>query len=749
MKKKNESILLVIIFTLILGLRPGWPNLLIPDGMWDTADQAQPKFQIASSTATDRGRATAALRKVAPMFVENVGQFDPRARFQVRGHDTALYLVEQGLWITRLRQGIDTSAGPKATNALPSSGGINLQLSFVGANPHPRLEPFHRMETRVSYFTGDDPANWRTNEFSWGGVRYVDLYPGVDLVVSGADWQWAWRLVARKGADSTAPAGLGSPVRLRVEGADGLALVGDHLKVTTALGDFTIPLLQVTGRTEVSLARPSLAGNQVTNPFASSGTNVHMSDISSQATTTDLSFSTFLGGSGSDGHDPGSSIAVDTAGNVYVTGKTLSIDFPTTPGAFTTSPDGGLDAFVVKLNADGSGLAYATYLGGTGSDSGYAIAVDIAGNAYVTGHTKSSNFPITSQALDTTLGGTQDAFVVKLDADGTGLVYATFLGGSLSELGSGITVNGSGKAYVTGHTQSPDFPMTEGSFDRTHNGAEDIFVVKLNATGSRLTYATFLGGSGSDGRDPGPSIAIDKVESIYVTGYTESADFPTTAGAFDTTQNGSQDAFVVKLRAHADSGLAYATFLGGIGSDFGFAIAVDEKGRAYVTGQTSSTNFPSTAGAFDTTHNGSQDAFVVKLNAAGSLLAFATFLGGGLNDGGRAIAVDGNDSVYVTGYAESADFPTTAGALDTTHNGSQDAFVAKLRATADSGLAYATFLGGTLEDRGHAVAADSAGNAYVMGRTESPDFPSTAGAFATSLSGFADITVTKLALGWW
>jgi hypothetical protein len=308
---------------------------------------------------------------------------------------------------------------------------------------------------------------------------------------------------------------------------------------------------------------------------------------------------------------------------------------------------------------------------------GYAIAVDGAGSAYVTGETQSDDFPTTPGAFDTSLDGYwSDAFVAKLNPAGSGLAYATFLGGSDTDIGFGIAVDGADSAYVTGRTFSSNFPTTPGAFDVSFNGFNDAFVLKLNPAGSGLAYATFLGGSSSNtgAADYGAAIAVDGAGSAYVTGETASSDFPTTPGAFDPSYNG---AFVAKFNP-TGSGLVYATFLGGGGTDRGYAITVDGAGSAYVTGETSSSNFPTTPRALDTSLNGSYDAFVAKLNPAGSGLAYATFLGGNSYDYGYAIAVDGAGSAYVAGDTRSSDFPTTSGAFDPSYN-DVDAFVAKLR----------------------------------------------------------------------
>jgi hypothetical protein len=389
------------------------------------------------------------------------------------------------------------------------------------------------------------------------------------------------------------------------------------------------------------------------------------------------------------------------------------------------------------------GLAYSTFLGGTGTDLGNGIAVDASGSAYVTGRSTSALFPTTAGAFDTTHNGGDDGFVTKLEPDGAALAYSTFVGGTGTDEGTGIALDGAGSAYITGDTTSSDFPTTAGAFDTSFNG-DDAFVTKLDPSGAALAYSSFLGGTGND---YGDGIAVDAGGSAYVTGYTISGNFPTTTGAFDTTNAGFFDAFVTKLDA-TGSTLSYSTFLGGSDTDIGNGIAIDGAGSAYVAGSTRSSAFPTTAGAFDTSHNGIDDAFVTKLDASGSALAYSTFLGGTDTDGGGAIALDGAGSAYVTGYTASTTFPTTSGAFDTSYNSDGDAFVTKLNASGST-LAYSTYLGGTGTggtgyDSGSGIAVDGAGSAYVTGRTDSAFFPTTAGAFDTIYNGVGDTFVTKL-----
>jgi hypothetical protein len=325
-------------------------------------------------------------------------------------------------------------------------------------------------------------------------------------------------------------------------------------------------------------------------------------------------------------------------------------------------------------------------MGGSAEDEGGGIAVDTSGNAYVTGETHSSNFPTTSGAFETTLKGGQDVFVTKLNAAGSAMLYSTYLGGSGGEVGRGIAVDASGNAYVSGFTNSGDFPVTPGAFQATSGGDADAFVIKLNATGSTLIYSTYPGGSAADGDfdGGGGNIAIDAAGNAYVTGHTTASDFPTTQGAFQTVCGGCSpagvvgDAFVTKLNL-TGSALVYSTFLGGGSDEGGNGIAIDASGNAYISGSTTSSNFPTTTDAFQTAlgGNGFGDAFFSKLNAAGSALLYSTYLGGNNIDNSNGIAVDAAGSAYVAGYSFSSNFPTTSGAFQTTFRGTVDAFVSK------------------------------------------------------------------------
>jgi hypothetical protein len=728
--------------------------------------------KIPEAPSTAKARLQEAYGKLPLSFEANRGQTDPQVRFLSRAGGHTLFLAPtEAVLVLRSRKEVnryslnvnraphDPTAQPpddstakrpndsatQRTNDStiePHNDSTVLRMSFVGANPKTRVEGQEGLPGKANYFTGNDPTKWRTHVPTYAKAHYQDLYPGIDLIYYGNQRQLEHDFVVRPGADP-------SRIALSFQGADKVEVdaQGD-LVLHTAAG--AIRQRKPVIYQEVAGLRRDIAGGYLLKGKHTVGFNVDKYDPNRPLIIDPvLVYSTYLGGST---FDQGTGIAVDAAGNAYVTGGTNSSNFPTTAGAFQTTFAGGfVDAFVMKLNPTGTALVYSTYLGGSGSlessgsEAVNGIAVDAAGNAYVTGGTNSSNFPTTAGAFQTTGGGiSSDAFVTKLNPTGSALVYSTYLGGSRGDSGFGIAVDAAGNAYVTGDTDSTNFPTTVGAFQPGFAAGGDAFVTKLNPTGSALVYSTYLGGSaGASG------IAVDALGNAYVTGIINSTTFPTTPGAFQRTfGDGTQDAFVTKLNP-TGAALVYSTYLGGSRVDQGSGIAVDAAGNAYVTGITLSSDFPTTPGAFQTAFGGARgDAFVTKLNPTGSALVYSTYLGGSSDFvDGSGIAVDAVGNAYVTGFTDSTSFPTTADAFQTTFGGSREAFVTKLNPTG-SALVYSTYLGGSGEDRGFGIAVDATGNFYVTGFTDSLNFPTTAGAFQPTPGGSglpADAFVAKFA----
>ena len=674
-------------------------------------------------------------------FIENAGQLTREdIRYYTAAGDVHAAFTDTGVLLS-LSEPRRAPAMPREAQEGPAPRETLLRITFEGAEPSVP-ETRDLLPTRNHFFLGNDPARWRRDVPSFGEVAYHDLYESIDLVYRADAAGLKYEFLVYPGADPAA-------IAVRYEGA--LALFVDDagdLIASTALGAIrdTSPR-SFQGSREVAcrfvLRSPDTAGFDCGNW---NPREVLVIDP--------LVYATYLGGVGG---DVGYAVAVDGSGNAYVAGETGSSDFPATVGAPDTSLGGASEAFVAKLNAAGSALLWATYLGGSAHDAAFDIALDASGNAYVAGNTESNDFPTTPLAFDTSYnGGTLDGFVAEISASGSALLYSTFLGGGANPFFAGddtatsIALSASGAVYVTGYVDSPDFPVTPMALQPFNAGGTfDGFLAKLTLASlgpADLVYSTYLGGSGWD---RGWAVGVDSGGNAYVAGDTGSGDFPTTSGALDTTYNGGFfDGFVAKVNP-AGGGvldLVYGTFLGGGGFDAAYGLAVDGSGNAYVAGFAQALSFPVTAGAYDTSYNGGlADAFAAKLNAAGSALAYATYLGGSGTDFGMSAALDGSGNLYLTGDTGSADFPVTPGAVSTTQSGTWDAVVARLDATGST-LAYSTFLGGSFDDNGRGIAVDSAGAVYVTGFTTSSDFPATAGAFDGTANGSFDAFVAKIGL---
>jgi hypothetical protein len=470
-----------------------------------------------------------------------------------------------------------------------------------------------------------------------------------------------------------------------------------------------------------------------------------------------LSYSTYLGSANYDyAHD----IAVDPYGNAYITGQAYS-GFPLVNPAQGYAGSG--DAFVAKLSPDGQTLLYSTYIGGSGEEAAFGVAVSAKGSAYVTGYTLSSNFPTTPGAFQRVNGhGTcpnepycADAFVTRLGPDGGSMIYSTYLGVAGPESADAIAVDSAGNAYIKGQTMHPNFPVVNAA-QPTHGGGwcgdkgpcADAFVTKLNGTGSALVYSTFLGGSGEEGYffGAGGDIAVDPFAHAYVTGYTYSANFPITPNAFQRRLRGVIDVYVAKLSPEG-SAFVYATYLGGRtgGEEQGSGIAADTSGNAYVTGIAWSDDFPTTPESFKPNKTGggvNPDAFVSKLDPNGFGLVYSTYLGGSTGDSAYDIAADKVGNAYVMGTTDSSDFPHLSAFQPGYGGGLYDVFVTKF-APGGRSLAFSSFLGGSALDVGAGLALDKAGNIYLTGHTDSSNLPMLR-PFQAGNAGYRDGFVTKV-----
>jgi pimeloyl-ACP methyl ester carboxylesterase len=608
----------------------------------------------------------------------------------------------------------------------------------------------------ANYFLGNNSALWHTNIPTYSRIRYSDIYKGIDLLYYGNQHQLEFDFVIAPGA---AP----KSIRFRLSGATHIDKDATGALVL-ALAEGTLVFRKPTLYQEIRGVRQSVEGGfHLAADKTVSFTVGPYDHTKPLVIDPSLAYATYLGGST---QEYAVAIAADAAGEAYVTGLTWSLDFPLTPGAFESvnqayAVSGVSTAFVSKLNSSGTALLYSTYLGGTAianteygqGDYGHAIAIDTQGNAYITGWTYSTNFPVTTGAFQTTNKAAAHAeatgFVSKLNSNGTVLIYSTFLGGSTLDEPTSIALDNANNVVTTGYTLSTDYPTSSGAFQTTNNsgstGNWNIFVSKLNSNGSGLVYSTYLGGSGErgstiDGEYYIPSVAVDSSGDAYVLGFAQSSDFPVTSGAYQTTNkaftNGGANLTLSKINS-GGTALVYSTYIGGTSypGDFCQGIALDSSGNAYVTGDTYSSDFPVTSGAFQTTNKGAalgiNTGFVTKVNSGGTGLIYSTFLGGSSGDGGYGVALDASLDVYVVGTTASTDFPVTSNAYQSSLKGQSDAFLVELGPSGSSAV-YSTYFGGSGEEAAYQAALDPLGNIYLSGYTTSSDFPVTAGAFKTA-----------------
>jgi hypothetical protein len=674
--------------------------------------------------------------------------------------------IARGDGYTAFLTATETVLVPRQADGAHQSQVVRMRL--LGANESPAIAAEDELPGKVHYVDGAEPSAQLTDIPTYRALRYSAVYPGIDVVYYGNRGRLEYDFIVAPGGDPQAIAiAYGGVETVEIDAADG-ALV-----LKSGAGEFRQPaptVYQQLGHERQPVdarwqhAGPNLVGIRV---GAYDRTQPLVIDPL-------LLYSSYLGGRGDDG---GHGIAVDALGNTYLAGKTTSPDFPGTPlraggvnAAFVTKlnaagqrlystlvrdtdehgataialdgagnayvtgrtslyrPVAGNDVFVAKLDAAGRAQAagYFATFGGSHVDWSHHIAVDAAGRAHIVGKTLSSDFPATPAARQNTLAGDTDGFVAKLNASGTALVYATFLGGGDADSVNGIALDALGNAYVTGSTKSIDFPVSAYAWQRQHRGcateygyttcAETAFAAKLNAAGSALPYSTYLGGSGFDQQSVGAGIAVDGYGRAFVTGSTTAEDFPTTAGVLQP-RSGNRlcfhevctDAFVTKLNA-SGSAPVYSTYLFGESQDEAAAIAIDAAGNAYVAGSTVSRFFP-VVSAFQPTPGSFRDAFVAKLNSNASRLLYASYLGGRNPDdspqrwsAASAIAIDASGNAHLTGQTYTTSFPTTANAMQRTSGGGNgcggvvflcgDAFVTKV-AAGGPGIAQATTIGMT------------------------------------------------------
>jgi len=694
---------------------------------------------VAATDEAARVRASEAYGKLPLHFEANRGQAEPRVKFISRGNRHALYLTQAETVLALHNEATGKSAA--------------LHLKMDGSNPAPEVRGEDELPARVNYFRGQDQDGWQRDVPTFARVHYANVYDGIDAVYYGNQRQLEYDFNVAPFADP-------AQIKLRFEGARSLRIdASGDLLIETAAGEVRQhkPLVYQ----EIEGARREIASNYKLGQDGEIGFELAPYDASRTLVIDPiLAYSSYVGASSS---DTAFGVAVDADGFAYITGNLFGA-FTMTPGAYDTT-NAGQDVYVAKINPAGGQFVYATYISAAGGNNvGNDIAIDAQGNAYITGKATSALFPATTGAYDTT-PNSLDAFVVKLNAQGNALLYATYLGGTGTEEGFGIAVDSAGDIYVAGTTTSNNFPVLNG-LQTTFGGSRDAFAVKLRPAGggaADLLYSTYLGGAGDEDAN---AVACDISGNLYLTGNSTSANYPTTANAYDTslanTSSGG-DAVVTKLNPSATgaASLVYSTFLGGTSTDRGSALVLDDAAlpNIYIAGTTSSSSvnglFPTTANAYDTTIS-QTDAFFSRINPVGagaSDLVYSTFIGGMNAEEGLGIARDASGRIYVSGSTGSSNFPTTPDAFQSVYNGN-DAFIVKLNpaSTGASDLLYSTLFGGTSSgsnaadgtDKAHDIAVDAQNNFYVVGETGSRDLPlQNAFPNQTTHKGFSDGFIAK------
>jgi hypothetical protein len=677
------------------------------------------------------------------VFEPNVGQADAGVRFLTRASGAAIFFAPDEVTFSLPGDGPPEQSDGVAQPVQASP--VVARLRFLDANPSPTLTPGKGLPGWTNYFQGSDPSRWHTHVSTYSDITYQALYPGIDLVYSGAGSRLKSTYTIAAGVDP-------SLIRWRYEGATSVRadqtgnLTAEYNTRPESVGGENQGGQSSVLTEEAPVAWQEVAGRQVAVPVKylvdsegaisfELGSYDHTQPLTIDPT---LDYSTFFGGIG---EEAGYAIAVDGAGNIYLSGYTSSSHTFPPMNSIVKHGLGYWDAFVTKLSADGQSMVFSTFLSGTDWDLADSLALDGADNIFVGGETASTDFPVRNAYQSHYGGGPYDAFVTEFNSSGE-LVYSTYLGGSGSDRGRGLGLDKSGRVAINGYTDSTDFPLANPVQGKYGGGFNDAFVAKLDPSNSKLIYSTFLGGSGVD---LAWNLATDGAGNVIVTGYTSSVDFPLQHPYQARFGGGAHDVFVSKLNADG-SALIYSTYLGGNAEDIGRAVVADAAGNTYVVGSTTSQDFPTANGLQQSLKGSGSAAFVAKLDASGSGLAYSTYLGGSSSAGtsgdeALAIAVDAEGSAYVAGATDSSDFPLVR-PLQAVPGGSIDGFLSKIKPSGTA-LDYSTYLGGVGEEHPFALAVDGGGNVYITGETHSSNFP-VARPFQVDMFGSGDVFVAKI-----
>jgi len=575
---------------------------------------------------------------------------------------------------------------------------------------------------KSNYIHGNNSGYWYTNISNFNQITYNNIYENIDLTFyyseNGVKYDWIIHAGANPDVITEKYDGINT---ISISNSGELLLFTDHTTLT-------IDRPYTYQETTIIDSSYNIIDNQTISY------EIGKYDPSIDLIIDPLIDSTYVGGSQ---YDYGNEVVVDEDDEIYVVGTTSSSNFPRKNALDSSYNGGDSDIFIFKMTNDCSDIIFSTFIGGDDEDEGFSIAIDDNNDIYITGSTKSSDFPTSDEAYDTSHNGEDDVFVVKISNDGSELQYSTLIGEDNLDVGISIEVDVDGYAYVAGDTGSWEFPTTNNAYDTEHGHQYDIFLLKLETDGSDLVYSTFIGDS--DSEQVG-DMTLDDQKNAYITGYTDSSDFPTTDDVYDDSINGQDDIFISKVN-NDGTDLVFSTFVGGNQNDYGKGITIDENNNVYIAGSTQSNNFPVTDNVYQGIRSGSTDSCLLKILNDGSDISFSTYIGGSEYDIAYGISVD-NKNVTIIGITISDDFPITNSAFDNTRN-EEEVFISIID---DSGskLIYSTFLGGNIDEKGYSVERDSEGNLLVAGVTDSTNFPTTDEAYDQSNNGYSEVFVTKI-----
>lgn len=672
-------------------------------------------------------------------FIENKGQWHSEVLYLCRINGTDAWITRNGITYDFHRYQKINNPDPSiydSKNTLYSRYGHVVKAEHINHNTGIHTSPARVLEGYHNYFIGNKPEKW---------ASYVNLYQEVTVknIYDGIDQKWYFDEGSLRYDYMVSPHADYKQIKITVQGAEKSEIKQNDLVFVTRFGEVRQCKLFVYQMIEGNKKAVEAKWIQKNGYFSFELGNY---DPNQTLIIDPLLWSTYIGGMGDDfPYD----VTRDAANNVYITGYTASAAYPTTAGVYDATHNGGgtypYDVFVSKFNATGTTLLYSTFIGGSEGEVAEEIVVNNAGNVYLTGGTKSSDFPVTAGVYDNTYNGDGfaswiwgDVFILQLNATGSALVFSTFVGGDIDDVGRALYVDDSGNIYCAGAARS-NFPVTAGAFDTVYSfGPYDGFILKMNPTATALIYCTYYGGSGNDTAN---GITVDDLGNAYVIGNTHSTDFPTTAGAFDTSFNGTYDGYVLKINP-TGTALVYSTFMGGANEDRHFGIVLKGNYNVVIAGFSNSAGYPTTMGAYDTSHNGDYDAVLTELDASGSSLVYSTFMGGADADMALCLTQSFSGFIYMAGYCGTG-FPTTAGAYDTSHNGSEDVFLTIFNPALGTPL-YSTYIGDVNTERATGIVTDNAGYPIITGRTYSSAYPTTAGAYDVTYNGAMDGFVTKL-----